>query len=122
MTISDQIYRQIMWDYSIPKEEIEKLLSGEIQYAGHYDYTALAVKIFNNLSWYQIIKIYSLEKIQELLTEDFINKIRFKTLKQNYESLRKILCKETLPDAKWGTANDDTRRYPVLSNRWYSFK
>ncbi len=122
MQLSDEIYKQIMWDYNIPKEDIEKLLSGEIEFAGHYDRQKIAIKIFNNLNWYSIIKIYTKNEILNILTDDFIKKLRFKEMKENYETLRKILRNETLSHSRWNNSNDGKTRYPILSNRWYRFK
>ncbi|MBN2663710.1 MAG: hypothetical protein JXR68_08685 [Bacteroidales bacterium] len=120
--ISDDIYKQIMWDYNIPKEDVEKLLNGEIERAGHYDINGFALKVFNNLDWYSILKIFTIEQVIELLTDDFIKKIRFQKLQKKYETLRNILRNKTITDTRWYNDANGKTKYPILSDRWYCFE
>jgi len=115
----EKIYRQLMWDYNISPEEIDKLVNGETEFAGHYDINRLFIKMLNNLSWYEILEIFRIDKIKLLLTDEIINKIRFKSIQDNYARLKRILRNETVPSAEWGSANNEKPAYPILSNRWY---
>ena len=115
----EQIYRQLMWDYNISPEEVDKLVKGETEFAGHYDINSLFVKMLNNLSWYEIIEIFQIDKIKLLLTDEIINKLRFKSIQDNYARLKRLLRNETVPSTKWGSANNEQPTYPILSNRWY---
>ena len=113
------IYRQLMWDYDISPEDIDKLIKGEIQYAGHYDINSLFIKILNNFPWYTVIEILPIELVKKLLTDENINKLRFKSIRNQYAKLQKILRNETLSSARWYTKGNEQTAYPVLSNRWY---
>jgi hypothetical protein len=115
----EQIYRQLMWDYNISPEEVDKLVKGETEFAGHYDINSLFVKMLNNLSWYEIIEIFQIDKIKLLLTDEIINKLRFKSIQDNYARLKGLLRNETVSSAKWNSANNEQFTYPILSNRWY---
>ncbi len=115
----EKIYRQLMWDYNISPEEVDKLVKGETEFAGHYDINRLFIKMLNNLSWYEIIEIFQIDEIKLLLTDEIINKIRFKSIQDNYARLKRLLRNETVSSAKWGSANDEQPTYPILSNRWY---
>jgi hypothetical protein len=120
--LTDDIYKQIMWDYNIPKEDVEKLLSGEAERAGHYNRTGMLVKLFNNLNWHDLLKLFSTNEILSILTDEFIQKIRFQSLRENYETVRKILRREPLSAAKWNNSIDVKPKHPLLSHRWYSIK
>ncbi len=115
-----EIYRMLMWDYDIPPEEVHKLLQGETDRAGHYDIKRLFIKMLNNLTWYDILKIMPISKITELLTPDIISKIRFKSILSKYERLQKILRREPLPPAKQYFDALGKNPYIILSHRRYS--
>jgi len=86
--LSDDIYKQIMWDYDIPKEDVEKLLSGESERAGHYTINSMFVKMLQALTWYSLLGVLGKAKIMELLTHENIKKLRFKSLQEQYTYVR----------------------------------
>ncbi len=89
--LSDDEYRQIMWDYTIPKEDLEKLLSGETDRAGHYTLDALFVKMLQGISWFSIIKIFGKETVLKLLTPENIKRLRFKSLQNQFTYVKSRL-------------------------------
>jgi hypothetical protein len=89
--LPDEIYRQIMWDYPIPKEDLEKLLSGETDHAGHYTPDTLFVKMLQSVSWFSIIKILGKENVLKLLTPENIKKLRFKSLQNQFTYVKSRL-------------------------------
>ena len=108
-----------MWDYKISPEEVDKLIKGEAKFAGHYDINGLFIKMLNNLPWYSIIKILQIEDVKKLLTNKNINKLRFKSIRNQYAKLQKLLRNEPLSAARWNTSSNEQTAYPILSNRWY---
>lgn len=108
-----------MWDYNISPEEVDKLVKGEAKFAGHYDINSLFIKMLNNLSWYEIIEIIDIDRIIFLLTDEAINRIRIKSIQNNYARLQRLLRNETVSSAKWGSSANEQPAYPILSNRWY---
>lgn len=108
-----------MWDYNISPEEVDKLVKGETEFAGHYDINTLFIKMLNNLSWYEILEIFHIDKIKFLLTDEIISKLRFESIQNNYARLKRLLRNETVSTAKWDTENNGQTAYPILSNRWY---
>lgn len=46
-----------MWDYSISADEMDDLLNGKIDKAGHYTREKLFAKMLSGLPWYAIIQI-----------------------------------------------------------------
>jgi len=117
---TEKILRLIMWDYHIEALDIYYCLSGTNEYAGFYTKTELLIKAFNNLNYTQLISLFDLNEIKQVLTNEFIQKLRFEDIKLKYEILRKILYRETLPPSKWDNRANKFPQYTILSNRWYS--
>ena len=91
-------FDQIMWDYSISGKDAEKVFSGELEFVGHYNQATLFRKIIETYSWYTILKIFPIEKIRELLTDDVVKGLRMPSLQKQYEFVQKRL-QEIIPTA-----------------------
>lgn len=88
-----------MWDYSITPAEMEELLDGKIDKAGHYTREKLFEKILAGLPWYTIIQLIPVENIKEMLTDEVIGALWPKSVQKQYEYVRKRL-QEALPAAR----------------------
>jgi hypothetical protein len=64
-----KVLQSIMWDYSIPVAETEKLLAGIIDKAGHYNREKLFVKILSGLPWFTVIQLLPVEQVKKCLDE-----------------------------------------------------
>lgn len=93
-----KIFSQIMWDYNIPVADIEALLSGRKETAGHYNRKSLFKKLLESYSWYTILHILTPNEIKNLLTDDTINGLRSPSLKKKYGFVKKRL-QEIIPSA-----------------------
>lgn len=82
-----------MWDYNIPPEEIEAVFEGKREKAGHYTEETLFIKLLESYSWYTIIDLLGLEKINYLLSEKVVNRLRTPELRRQYEYVRQRLNK-----------------------------
>lgn len=89
----------IMWDYSIPVSDIEGLLNGKIEKAGHFTREKLFARMLEGLPWYTIIQVLPVEKVKEMLTEGIIGSLWPKSVQNQYKYVRKRL-QETLPDSR----------------------
>jgi hypothetical protein len=87
----NKLFKQILWDYDIPPEEIEAVLKGEKHLAGHYTREMLFQKIVESYSWFTIIQLFSPNEIQLLLTSQTISKLRSPALRKKYEFIQKRL-------------------------------
>ena len=87
----EQIYRQLMWDYNITPEEIDKVIKGEAEFAGHYDKENLFKKMLESFPWFTIIKLFEIHTVHKLLTDKIINKLRTPSLKKKYKYVKKRL-------------------------------
>ena len=85
-----------MWDYSITPVDMEELLDGKIDKAGHYTREKLFANILAGLPWYTIIQLIPVETIKEMLTDEVIGELWPKSVQKQYEYVRKRL-QETLP-------------------------
>lgn len=88
-----------MWDYDISPDEMEKLLDGKIEKAGHYTREKLFAKILAGLPWYTIIQLIPAGIIKEMLTDEVIEGLWPESIKKQYEYIRKRL-QEALPAAR----------------------
>ena len=88
-----------MWDYDVSASDMEKLLDGKIDKAGHYTREKLFGKILSGLPWYTIIQLIPVENIKEMLTDEVIGKLWPKSVQKQYEYVRKRL-QEALPTEK----------------------
>jgi hypothetical protein len=91
-----QLCRRIGWDYQLPPEEIALLILGKKDRAGHYTRKDLFKKVLESYSWFTVLRLYSPEIVQELLTDEIIKSLRMPSLRQHYAFIRKRL-QETLP-------------------------
>lgn len=92
------LFRQLMWDYSIPVTDIEDVLQGRKELAGHYTRQAIFVKLLESYSWFTILQLFSPAELRLLLTDEVIGKLRFKSLQNKYEFVQKRL-QELVPIA-----------------------
>ncbi|OFY62610.1 MAG: hypothetical protein A3H98_12655 [Bacteroidetes bacterium RIFCSPLOWO2_02_FULL_36_8] len=88
-----ELMKGIMWDYHFPTEECLEVLEGTRGTVGHYNEATLFRKLLESYPWFTIMSILPLQGINELLTEEIIQKLRFKSLKTDYEFVRTRLQK-----------------------------
>lgn len=81
----------LMWDYHYPPEECLEVLEGTRKTAGHYNEATLFRKLIESYPWFTIIKLLPIERISELLTSDVIKTLRFQSIRNSYEFIRKRL-------------------------------
>ena len=67
-----KVLQSVMWDYTISTSDMDKLLDGKIDKAGHYTREKLFAKMLKSLPWFTIIQFWPVENIKEMLTEAVI--------------------------------------------------
>ncbi|HEY9125383.1 MAG TPA: hypothetical protein VIO15_13660 [Bacteroidales bacterium] len=85
------IYRQIMWDYNISPQEIDAVLSGNSVKAGHYTKQTIFIKLLENLPWFTLVRLFSVTELKQMLTDEVIDKLRFKSLRGQYKYVQQRL-------------------------------
>ncbi|MEJ5350700.1 MAG: hypothetical protein WHS65_03815 [Melioribacteraceae bacterium] len=112
--------KNIFWDYKIENLPIDKIINHEFDSIDTYEFNLIIKRMFERLTWYELIDILGMDNIQKLLTDDLIKRIYPKELRDKYERIRRILRKEIISDAGWNSTNHKRIRASILSNRWYS--
>jgi hypothetical protein len=85
------LMRSLMWDYNIPPEHCLEVLEGKREKAGHYTEATLFRKLLESYRWFTILKIIPPERILDLLTDNVIGSLRFKSISDRYVFIRKEL-------------------------------
>lgn len=85
------LLNQILWDYEIGADDVEAVLRGLRENAGHYNQEMIFLKIIESYSWFTILQLFTPEEIKHLLTNQVINKLRTPSLRRKYEFAKKRL-------------------------------
>lgn len=112
---TNKILKQIFWDVNVGIEDVNNAKTGEGWETNEY----ILRRLFERLSWYEIIDLLGISRIKEILTPLFIQKLRTEQLRKKYEFVRQILHGETVSISGWGVENRKRMRYTLLSDRWY---
>ena len=86
-----QTLRQLFWDYDFSEEELQDLLRGNIQRAGHLDRTGLYSRLLSSLNWYAILDLVGNDHLDELLSDAVIGRIHSNDLKRKYAIAKRLL-------------------------------
>ena len=85
--------KDLFWDYHFNEDELQALLNGDVDKVGHLDRNALYARILTSMNWYQIMDLIPGEKIKEALSDEVIERIRFKDLREKYYFAKRLLFK-----------------------------
>lgn len=91
-----EIADKLLWDIPISqREKIKKTLNkNPARFLEKNE--ALFVKALNSLSWYELISLLGPERLDELLTDDIINKIFPEKRRKYYKNARRLLSEYAL--------------------------
>lgn len=117
---TNQILKRIKWDYSISDDDITAVIRGEQEYAGHWNYNKLLIRMLETLSWYELLEIVGQEQLKEKLVPEILLKLRNSDMQAKYERIGKILRKEPVSFTRWNPEYCQKLRDSFFSNRWYS--
>lgn len=85
------LLRQIIWDYNIPAAEIDSVLKGNTEIAGHYNQSMLVRKIVESYPWFTVLELITPEELCKVLDNELIEKLRSPSLRKKYEFIQKRL-------------------------------
>jgi hypothetical protein len=115
----EKILRPILWDYNIDPCELFEVAIGNKERIGSFNQKKALVRMFERLSWYDLINLFGIGQLTKLLTEEAISGIRIRELRERYEFVRKILYGETVSFSGWSPEYREKIRHTLLSDRWY---
>jgi hypothetical protein len=87
----DTLIRQLFWDYHYSPEEVEDVLSGKKDHAGHLTKELIVRRILETYPWFTVIRIIPPDQLAPLLTKEQIGKLRSKSLQKQYAFLSQTL-------------------------------
>jgi hypothetical protein len=111
--------KSIIWDYDVAPGELYEVITGQRAKAGPFTFERLFVRMLERLSWYELIDLLGMEYLKQRLSQQIIDKVRFKTLRGRYENVRKVLSGEPLSFSGWNPEYREEIKHTLLSNRWY---
>lgn len=86
-----KLLNQVLWDYNISAKDIDAVLTGRKESAGHYNREKIFRKLLESYSWFTILQLIPPHDVKLLLTNQVINKLRSQSLRNKYEFVRERL-------------------------------
>ena len=86
-----KLLEQLSWDYRISADDIEAVLKGEKDHAGHFTQEKLFIRLLETYPWFTIVQIITIDEIQRLLTDQVVSRLRSPSLRKKYEFVRSRL-------------------------------
>ena len=117
-----QKLKNIFWDYNVERLPLNKIVENDLKSIDDYELKFILNRMFERLSWYDLLEILGVSTIKYYLTQETISKIRFVELREKYEYLRKVLSGEPISFTGWGDEYYSKIKHTLFSNRWYSIK
>ncbi len=114
------LLKPILWDYSIDPWDFYKTALGKKDRVGSFDRDAALIRMLERLSWHELIQLFGIDGLTDLLTPDIISRLRINELKEKYEFARCILQGEPVSFSGWDPEYREKIKHTLLSNRWYS--
>ena len=114
-----KLLKPIVWDYDIDPAAFYEIAAGVRDRIGGITREKALIRMFERLSWYDLVAIFGVDGLKELLLEDFIGKVRPKMLRERYEIARQLLHRETISVSGWDPEYREKIQSTLLSNRWY---
>jgi hypothetical protein len=117
-----KLLQPILWDYQIDPYDFVEVAIGNKDRIGSFSQEKALVRIFERLSWYDLINLFGIEQLTKLLTKQAISGIRIRELREKYEFARKILHGEAVSFSGGSPEYREKIRNSLLSDRWYRVK
>jgi hypothetical protein len=114
-----QLLRPFFWDYDLDPYEVFEVVMSERERVGSFTRETALIRLFERLSWYDILQLFGVEHVTALLTKELIRNIRFPELRERYELVRKILHGEPVSFSGWSPEYRQKIQRTLLSHRWY---
>lgn len=109
----------ILWDYQLDPYEFYETALGRRERVGWFTQERALLRMLERLSWYDLIQLFGIEHLTQLLTQELVSRIRIPQLREKYELARKALQGETVSFSGWSPEYREKIRHTLLSHRWY---
>jgi hypothetical protein len=91
LSTSEKILTDVYWDAVVDPEQLSRLLSGEIEKAGHIDRANLFRRLLSTYDWYTLLALIPPDRLREALSEDVLDHLYPAGLKDRYRYARHVL-------------------------------
>jgi len=86
-----KVFGKINWDTPCSAEDIYRVYSGEISAISGIDKTWIYHKVLNGFRWYEVIRIFPKNELPAVLSEDVIQRLFPRQLRDKYRHVRTVL-------------------------------
>jgi len=83
-TERETLIRQLLWDYNYSPGDLEDVLTGKKDHAGHLTKELIVRRILETYPWFTVIRIIPPDQLAPYLTREQIAKLRSKSLQKQY--------------------------------------
>ena len=77
-----QKLRNIFWDYNVELLPLNKIVECDLKSIDDYELKFILNRMFERLSWYDLLEILGIPSLKYYLTQEAISKIRFVELRE----------------------------------------
>ena len=84
------LIRRSIWDYAIEDNALFDIWEGRKE-TFSFNKTKLRARLLLSTSWYQLIDVLGINGLKEILSDEVINSIRLKDLRNNFFYAQKAL-------------------------------
>jgi hypothetical protein len=92
--------KDIFWDYTFTEEELNDLLHGNVETVGTLTRSALLVRMFEYMNWFDITQKIDRHSFLTHITPEFIETLQEHDLQQGLTFVRNFLLTQTLSTAR----------------------
>jgi hypothetical protein len=86
-----EILSKINWDTPFSNDDLYQVFTGKREKIGSIDKTKIYTRILNTFNWYTVMKIIPKEEWPFLLSDNVINKLFPRQLRNKYLHVRTVL-------------------------------
>ena len=114
----NSVLHRIFWDYNYDISEMNDIISGKNPGNPWLNRNYILRRMFERLSWYELLELLGEKEIISILTDSFIAGLKEAGLRRKYELIRQLLRGQTLSLSGWDNAHRKRLQNSLFSHRW----
>ena len=84
---------RLYWDMDVEPEQLYRMLDGEAEGIGYIDGSNLYARLLATYDWYTLLKLIPAKNLKHALSDQVINRLHPKELKDRFLYAREVLSK-----------------------------
>ena len=92
----EKIISRLFWDVEMNQIDLEKLLHEKLQTIDQIQSQTFFTKLLTSCDWYTLLKLLPPAELSIILTDQILDKLFPKNLKQKYTYARQVLSRHTI--------------------------